>query len=160
MKLRRRIRRGMTMSELLIVVVIAAIVFMLAIPKISISRDGAGRRAARSQLVAAFAATRSAALQKGKSASLALTSSTATVTVLTGLAGTQFTAWGPIDFTNTLGATIEALDGAATTISYNARGMLTPTPAGTLKYRLTVGTMKDTVCISTAGIIMPKGCKL
>jgi prepilin-type N-terminal cleavage/methylation domain-containing protein len=160
MNFRRRVRRGMTMSELLIVVAVAAIVFMLAVPKIAVTRDGAGRRAARSQLVAAFAATRSAALQKGKQASLALTPSTAKVTVLTGLAGTEFTAWGPIEFTSTLGAKIEALDGAATTISYNARGMLTPTPAGTLKYELTVGAMKDTVCISTAGIIMPKGCKL
>ena len=150
----------MTMSELLIVVAIAAIVFMLAIPKIAVSRDSAGRRAARSQLVAAFAATRSAALQKGKTASLALTSGTATVTVLTGLAGTSFTTWGPIEFTSTLGATIEPLGGSATTISYNARGMLTPTPVGTLMYRLTVGAEKDTVCISTAGIIMPKGCKL
>src|SRR5689334_9187494 len=111
MKHRRRIRRGMTMSELLIVVAIAAIVFMLTVPKIAVIRDGAGRRAARSQLLAAFAATKGAALQKGKNASLALTSNTATVTVLTGLAGTAFTAWGPIEFTNTLGASIEALDG-------------------------------------------------
>ena len=102
----------MTMSELLIVVVIAAIVFMLAIPKIAVTRDGAGRRAARSQLIAAFAATRGAALQKGKSASLALTSSTATVTVLSGLASNEFTAWGPIDFTNTLGEPNVNLNGA------------------------------------------------
>ena len=150
----------MTMSELLIVAAVAALVFMIAIPKIAVTRDGAGRRAARQQLVAAFAATRAAALQKGKPSTLTLTSSTATVTVLTGLAGTEFTAWGPIDFTSTLGASIEALDGASNTISYNARGMLTPTPVGTLKYRLTVGAEKDTVCISSAGIIMPKGCKL
>ena len=150
----------MTMSELLIVAAIAGLVFMLAVPKIAVIRDGAGKRAARQQLVAAFAATRAAALQKGKSATLTLTSSTAKVTVLSGLAGAEVTTWGPIAFQSTLNATIAPLNGASNTISYNARGMLTPTPAGTLQYQLTVGTTKDTVCISTTGIIMPKGCKL
>lgn len=150
----------MTLTELLMVVAVAAIVFMLAVPKIAVMRDGAGRRAARQQLVAAFAATRAAALQKGKSATLTLTSGSATVTALSGLAGTEVTVWGPLAFDSTLNAKIEALDGASNTISYNARGILTPTPAGTLKYRLKVGTMQDTVCISPAGIILPKGCKL
>lgn len=150
----------MTLTELLMVVAVAAIVFMLAVPKIAVTRDGAGRRAARQQLVAAFAATRAAALQKGKSATLTLTSGSAKVTAQSGLAGTEVTVWGPLAFDSTLNAKIEALDGASNSISYNARGMLTPTPAGILKYRLKVGTLQDTVCISPAGIILPKGCKL
>lgn len=142
------------------VVAIAAAVFALAVPKIGDARDGASRRAARQELSAAFAATRAAALQKGKTATLTLTSNSATVNVLSGMAGASVTVWGPIRFNTSLNATIESLNGAPTSVQYNARGMLTPTPASTLKYRVTVGSKRDTVCISPAGIILPKGCQL
>ncbi len=150
----------MTLPELLIVVGIAAVLFALALPKIATARDGAAKRAARQELAAAFAATRAAALQKGKTATLTLTSTSASVAVLSGIAGTSVNVWGPIRFNTTLNASIEALSGAPTSVAYNARGMLTPTPAGTLKYRVTVGALKDTVCISPAGIILGKGCTL
>jgi prepilin-type N-terminal cleavage/methylation domain-containing protein len=153
-------RRGMSLPELLIVVVIAAALFAIAVPKIGAARDGASRRAARQELSAAFAATRAAALQKGKTATLTLTSTSATVAVQSGLAGNAVTVWGPIRFDKSLSATIEALNGAPTSVSYNARGLLTPTPVGTQKYRVTVGALRDTVCISPAGIILPKGCQL
>lgn len=142
------------------VVAIAAAVFALAVPKIGDARDGASRRAARQELSAAFAATRAAAMQKGKTATLTLTSNSASVAVLSGMAGTSVTVWGPIRFNTSLNATIEPLNGATTSIAYNARGMLTPTPVSTLKYRVTVGTKRDTLCISPAGIILPKGCQL
>ena len=70
------------------------------------------------------------------------------------------TVFGPIRFNTTLKATIEPLSGASSTISYNARGMLTPQAGATQMYRITVGTLRDTVCISPAGIIIPKGCQL
>lgn len=150
----------MTLPELLIVVAIAGTLFALAVPKIAGARDGAAKRAARQELSAAFAATRAAALQKGKTATLTLTSTSATVAVLSGMAATSTTVYGPIRFNTTLNATIEAMGGSPTSISYNARGLLTPTPAGTLRYKVTVGTQRDTVCLSPAGIILPKGCSL
>lgn len=156
----RSLPHGMTLVELLMVVAVAAIMFALAVPKFSAASNGASRRAARQELVAAFAATRAAALQKGKTATLTLTSSSATVSVLSGLNGTAVTVFGPIRFNTTLHATIEPLGGASSTISYNARGMLTPQSVATQMYRINVGALRDTVCISPAGIIIPRGCQL
>lgn len=160
MKTFRSSRRGMTLSELLIVVAIAGIMFALAVPKVAVARDGAARRAVRQELTAAFAATRAAALQKGRTATLTLTSVTALVQVPSGINGTVVTVYGPMRFDNTLSATIQALNGAPTSVTYNARGMLTPAGDGTLMYRMTVGTLSDTLCVSAAGIILPKGCQL
>ncbi len=156
----RSLPRGMSLAELLIVVALAGIMFAVAVPKFAAANNGASRRAARQELVAAFAATRAAALQKGKTATLTLTSSSATVSVLSGINGTAVTVFGPIRFNTTLKATIEPLGGAPSTISYNSRGMLTPLSNGTQMYRINVGALRDTVCISAAGIIIPKGCQL
>lgn len=150
----------MTLIELMIVLSITAIMVGFAAPGVFMARDSASRRSARQELAGAFAATRAAALQKGKIATLTLTSSSATVSVLSGIAGTAVTVLGPIQFNTSLLATIEPLDGAPAMISYNARGMLTPTPVGTQKYQVSVGYLRDTLCISPAGIILPRGCQL
>ena len=151
---------GFSLAEVLLVVVISGVMLSLALPAINTARDGAARRAARQQLSAAFAATRGAALQKGKSATLTLTAGTATVSVLSGIASTATTVLGPIRFDSTLNASIAALNGAPTTVAYSARGLLTPTPVSTQKYQISIGTLRDTVCVSPAGVILPKGCQL
>jgi hypothetical protein len=132
----------------------------LGFPKIAAARDGASRRAARQQLVTAIAATRAAAFQKGKIATLSLTSTSATVSVLSGLAGNAVTVMGPIRFNTSLGSTITPLSGAPPTVQFNSRGMLTPTPEAPLRYLIVTGTLRDTVCVSPIGVIMPKGCVL
>ena len=144
----------------MIVMAVSAIMVGFAIPNVFMARDTASRRAARQELAAAFAAARAAALQKGKLATLTLTTNSATVSVLSGIAGTAVTVLGPVQFNTSLMARIDALDGAPTTIQFNARGMMTPTPATTQLYQVSVGMLKDTVCISPAGIILPKGCQL
>lgn len=153
-------RHGASLAEVLIVVAIFAILFALVFPKIAAARDSASRRAARQELLASFAATRAAALQKGKTATLTLTATTATVTAQSGLAGNVVTLMGPVNFSTSLNSSITALSGSATTITYNARGLLTPTPSGNLMYRITTGAVQDTVCISPVGVILPKGCIL
>lgn len=160
MSLRLPNRRGMTLPELLIAVVIIGIIFAFSVTKMATASDSASRRAARQQFIAAFAATRAAALQKGKTATLTLTSTSATVAVQSGLAGNATTVWGPLEFNTALNVIIEPLGGATSTISYSSRGLLTPTPGGILRYRLTVGASRDTVCISAAGLILPRGCQL
>ncbi len=150
----------MSLIELMIVLAVSAIMVGFAIPNVFMSRDSSARRAARQELAAAFAATRAAALQKGKLATLTLTSNSATVSVMSGMAGSAVVVLGPVRFNTSLMALIDPLDGAPSTIQYNARGMMTPTPVSTQRYQVTVGMLKDTVCISPAGIILPKGCAL
>lgn len=155
-----RERRGVSLIEMLVVVSICALTTALVMPSITTARDNAGRRAAHQTLEGAVAATRAAALQKGKTATLTLANNTATVTVLSGVANSSVTVMGPVRFTPAFNATIEALNGSATTITYNSRGLLMPTPATPLIYRVKVGTTRDTVCVSAAGVILSRGCRL
>ena len=155
-----RERRGVTLIEMLVVVSICGLTTALVAPNLATARDGAGRRAAHQVLEGAIAATRAAALQKGKTASLTIANNTATVTVLSGMASSSVTVMGPVRFTSAFNATIEVLNGSTTTIAYNARGLLTPTPAGPLIYRVNVGATRDTVCVSPAGVILSRGCSL
>lgn len=156
------LRRGFTMIEILMVVAVLAIMYMIAIPKIGEIRSRSSLRAARQELASAFAAARAAALQKGKTSTLTLASNAATVTVLSGLAGTSVQVYGPVRLDKDLNSTLTALSSAPTTIQFDARGLITPVPVGVTayKYRLSTSTYSDTLCISPAGIIMPRGCAL
>ena len=156
----RQRRLGFTMLELMLVVATLAVVFTMVVPRMTIMRDGTALRAGRQQLSAAFAAARAAALQKVKPSTLTLTGNKASVTVLSGLSSTSVKVMGPIDLLNSVGVTLTPIGGAPTTVSYNARGLLTPIPAEVLKYRLSAGGRADTLCITPAGIILKKGCTL
>ncbi len=156
--LRRRL--GFTMIEVLLVVGVAAIMFALVIPRMTTLKSSTTLRAGRQQLTAAFAAARAAALQKGKTSTLTLTGSTARVSVMSGLNATSVNVFGPVRLDSDLGLTLSAISSAPTTIQFDSRGMLTPTPATTLKYRISFESVSDTLCISPAGVIMPKGCQL
>ena len=79
---------------------------------------------------------------------------------MSGLAGTSVKVLGPVDLLGSVGVSLTPIGGAPTTIAYNARGLLTPTPAGMLRYKLVAGTRADTLCVSPAGIILKKGCTL
>jgi Tfp pilus assembly protein FimT len=158
-----RQRAGYTMIELLLVVGTLAIVFALAAPRMTTIRESSSLRAGRQQLAAAFAAARSAALQKGKTSTLTLAGSVATVTVRSGLAGTTVQVFGPVRLDASLGITLEPLDDAPTVINYNGRGMMTNVMIEedeVFRYRLRYGTKSDTLCISTAGLILSKHCTL
>lgn len=148
------------MIELLLVVGILAAIFAITAPRLTTIRATTQLRAGRQQITAAFAAARVAALQKGKPATLTLSGNAATVSVLSGLSNTATAVFGPIRLDSALGVSVVALAGAPTTLRWNGRGLLTPAPAQTLRYQLTSGTKADTVCLSTVGLILPKGCVL
>lgn len=156
----KRERHGVSLIEMLVVVSICALTTALALPNLAAARDGAGRRAAHQVLEGAIAATRAAALQKGKTATLTIAANAATVTVLSGAANSSVTVMGPVRFSPTFNATIEVLNSSPTVITYNGRGLLTPTPFEPLVYRVKVGNSSDTVCVSPAGVILSRGCRL
>lgn len=156
--LRRRL--GFTMIEVLLVVGVAAIMFAMVVPRMTTIKTSTSLRAARQELTAAFAAARAAALQKGKTSTLTIDGSSARVSVQSGLNGNVVNVFGPIKLDTEFGVGLTALSGSPVTLNFDARGMLTPTPVATLKYKLSISSSSDTLCISPAGIIMPKGCQL
>ena len=156
----RRGRIGFTVIEMLLVVGTLAVIFLISAPRLSAIRATTQLRAARQQLTAVFAAARVAALQKGKPSTVVLAGNSATVTVLSGLNFAAVPVLGPIRLDSALGVSMTAVAGSPTTIRWSARGLLTPVPAQTLMYQLRVGSRVDTVCVSTVGLILPKGCAL
>lgn len=156
--LRRRL--GFTMIETLLVMGVAAILFALAVPQIARIKTSTTLRAGHQQLSAAFSAARSASLQKGKTSTLTLDGSTARVSVMSGLNATSVNVFGPVRLDGDLGITLTPIAGAPTSLQFDARGMLSPTPASVLKYQLSTSAGADTLCISPAGVILPVGCQL
>jgi prepilin-type N-terminal cleavage/methylation domain-containing protein len=152
-------RAGYTTIEMILAVVIMGVLFAIAMPRFTAMKTSTSLRAGRQQLGSMFATARAAALLKGKTAEINFTSSTVTVRVQSGLASSWVTVAGPMRF-DQLGLTFEALASSPMSVSYNARGLLSPTPAQDLQYRLTSASSSDTLCISRAGIIMQKGCTL
>lgn len=148
------------MIEVLLVVGVAAIMFAMVVPRMTTIKTSSSMRAARQELSAAFAAARAAALQKGKTSTLIIDGSSARVTVLSGLNGTVVSVFGPIKLDTEFGVVLTPLSSSPVSINFDARGQLTPTPASVLKYKLSMASSSDTLCISPAGIIMPKGCQL
>lgn len=158
-----RRRAGYSLVELLIVAASLAIVFAIALPRLSAIRESTTLRAGRQQLAAAFSSARSAALQKGKTSTLTIDGSSATVTVQSGLAGTAVRVFGPVRLDSALGITLEPLGNAPRTVNFNGRGMMTTVMTGAdevFRYRLRYGTLSDTLCVSTAGLILKKHCSL
>ena len=151
--------RGFTMIETLLVVTVLGIMTATAVPRIKEMSARSSLRAARQELTAAFAAARTAAFQKGKTATLTLASNTANVTVLSGLVGSSIQVFGPIKLDKALSVTLTPLSGAPTTVLFDSRGLVTPTPLGAVtKYKLAYKTYADTLCITGAGIILPRNC--
>lgn len=148
------------MIETLVVLSVLGLMYVLVGPRLSAIREQSSLRAARQELSSAIAMARAAALQKGKTATLTMSPISASVSVLSGLTGNPVQIYGPLLFNQQLNSTLSALDGAAMTVSFDARGLVTPMPAGISRYRLTSGTRADTICVSPAGIILPKDCQL
>lgn len=148
------------MIEIIMVVVIGGIILAIAGPRVSEANERAALRASRQVLSTAFASARAAAVQKGQEATLTLTSTSATVTVLSGLSQTEERILGPLSFDNSLGTTIVPLGGAPSTITFDVRGMASPRLDDITRYEIARPTHKDTLCVSATGFILQKDCQL
>lgn len=153
-------RRGFTLAEVLMVVVIMGILFVITVPKVTELKARTTLRASRETLSSAFATARAVALQKGKRSTLSLSGNTVGVTVLSGLTNTVTPVIRPLLFSSTYGTTVAAIGDAPTTMAFDARGLVTPVRATIAKYRISLGSFADTVCVSGAGVVLRRGCRL
>lgn len=160
MPVHHRARRGFSLIELLIVIAILSAVYYRLSPMISSIKARSALRATRQELTSAFASARDAALQKGRIATLSLTTSTASVTVVSSTTGNTVTLLGPLDFTQMHSTVLTALSSAPTTVSFDGRGLISPATSAIYKYRIAVSSWADTVCVNGAGIVLIRGCAL
>ena len=142
------------------VVAIMGTLFVITVPKITELKARTTLRATRETLEAAFATARASAMQKGKRSTLTLSGNTLGVTVLSGLTNTSTQVMRPLLFGSTFGTAVTAIGTAPTSIAFDARGLVTPVSATMAKYRISLGSYADTVCVTGAGVVIRRGCQL
>ena len=154
-----RSHRGYTLTEMLIVVSIVGLLTLFAVPKFSGLVERNKLTAAREELSSAIATARAAAIQKGRTATLFLSGNQMWVTVVTSSAGATTTIV-PVKSFSLYNVSVAPTDPAITSVTFDLRGYATPRLSATGIFRITGTSKKDSVCITTAGQIMPRSCSL
>ena len=155
-----RSRRGYTLTEMLIVVSVVGLLTLFSLPKFRGLVERNKLTAAREELAAAIATARAAAVQKGRTATLFLSGNQMWVTVVTNNAGSTTTIVPVKSFGTLYNVSVSPKDPALTSVTFDMRGFATPRLSQTGVFRMVRGTKKDSLCITTAGQLMPRGCSL
>lgn len=144
-------RYGFTLIEMMVVIAMISIMVAVATPRIRSLRDRSNLRAARDEVATAFALARSAAVQKGITATITLRGDSVSVV---NSSGQQVLA--PRALKNLYGATLQPA-AADQTIQFDARGFAMNRAAQT-SYTINAGSLSATVCISKLGLVTKMGC--
>lgn len=155
-----RSQRGYTLTEMLIVVSIVGLLTLFAVPKFSGLVERNKLTAAREELSSAIATARAAAIQKGRTATLFVSGNQMWVTVVTTSAGATTTVVPVKSFGTLYNVSVAPTDPGITSVTFDMRGFATPRLSSTGIFRITGASRKDSVCITTAGQIMPRSCSL
>ena len=147
---RPRARRGFSIVELLVVLIVSGVVMRMAMPRFAAMRDRMSLRSAKQQMAAYLVSARAAAIRRSTTAVFSVQNSTISARVKRP-DGTQSSLGGTVPLLSARGVTVSPGGGAtADTIVYDSRGMAT-TPAHT--YVLTRNSKKDSICVSRLGLI-------
>jgi Tfp pilus assembly protein FimT len=138
-------------------VVIVGSLTLFALPKFSGLVERNRLSAAREEIAAAIATARAAAVQKGRTATIRISGNKMWVDVVTSSAGTTTTVVPLKSFSSLYNVSVAATD---TSITYDMRGFATPRLSSTGIFRIVGSSRRDSVCITTAGQIMPRSCSL
>jgi Tfp pilus assembly protein FimT len=142
---------------LLIVVSVIGLLTLFSIPKFSRLVERNKLSAAREELSAAIATARAAAVQKGRTATLFLSGNQMWVTVVTSNSGATTTIVPVRSFSTLYNVSVTA---SSPTLTFDMRGFANPRLATIGKFVISGASKKDSVCITTAGQIMPRSCSL
>ena len=147
-------RRGFTLIETLIVIVVAGLMMAAGFPRLRQAMISTNLRSARNELAALHTQARAVAVERGRSSAIWITGNSAVVVVTpraVALAGsTHDTIGGVHNFMTEFGATL-AVTGDP--IGFDPRGVGTNT--GTASLTLTKGSHTKTLTISAFGRLQP-----
>lgn len=146
----KKVRAGMTLVEILIVVAIMSIVLAMALPKAGNMNDRNQMRSAKDGISARIATARAAAIGTGKTATFYLAADSMRYTTGSGAAETA--KGTTISLSRQFGVTVTS---PAVTIAFDGRGM---TSGSGQKVTFTRGSLTDSLCISPIGLINRHGC--
>src|ERR1051325_289226 len=139
---RRSARRGFSLPEMLMVMVIAAISMRIALPKIAGMRDKSNLRTAKQAVMAEIANARAAAIRRSAVATFNLAGDSVYAT--TTISGTTANVRKPIRIDRTWNVTVRVSPGGGATdnIAFDPRGFATNL-TGTRIYKFTRNSTTD-----------------
>ena len=144
-------RSGFTLLEVMMVMVMAALIIAMAVPKFGQLRESGRMKAARTQMISTLSTARAAAIQNGRPARW-IRIGDQVIVQTTNNAGNFTTFMKPVDF-NT--AYKVSLNSTSSLVNYDARGFAT----GANNFRVYIrGATVDSICITNAGAVLLRGC--
>lgn len=156
-------RRGFTLPEMMIVVVMIGILTMIGVPKFKIARDRSNVQALRGQVESMIASARASAIHKGRLSAFHINGDSMSVWTQNPTTG----AWDlqvPWRNYKRVYPYVQIQSGGAGwwSVYYEPRGLTWSgaRPPSMLVFRMVGQTRRDSVCVSRLGHILPRGCKL
>ena len=148
---RLHVRRGFSIIEMLIVLIISGLVMQMALPRFAAMRDRMALRAAKQQIGAYLVTARAVAIRRSRTSTFRISGSTAWVTAAKS-DGTDSLVARNVQLLSSSGVTVTKGGSTnADSVRYDPRGMAMLNSART--YVLTRNSLKDSICISRLGLI-------
>jgi prepilin-type N-terminal cleavage/methylation domain-containing protein len=146
-------RRGFTLIELLMVITIVGVLLGLVVPRYGRISAAMQVHSAKQQIATLLSQGRATAIQTDQTVKVARS---ANVISLIAVSSTGSSVISQTDLGSQFGVTVSA---TKDTITYDSRGMVTGNSA-TLKYVVTNGDTRDSVCLMALGKVTRTGCSL
>jgi prepilin-type N-terminal cleavage/methylation domain-containing protein len=146
-------KSGFSLIEVLVVIVIASVLMAIVVPRYGSIVGAMNLRSAKQEIAAVMAQARGTAIQTGRT--VRVVRSTNLVSLITDVGA------GPVivtqlDLGSQFGVTVSS---TTDTVAYDSRGLVIGN-SGTIKFVVSKGTARDSMCLMALGKISPTGCSL
>ena len=156
-----RNRKGVTLFEIMTVIVLSAIMLTVAIPRITRSKRSASMQSARTQVESYISVARAIAVRNGGKTQLIRSGNMLYVQADTGTG--WVTVVRPVELDQVSGVSLGTTI-TSNTIAFDARGMATNLSASGEKFYITSTTygttLKDSICVTRFGALLDRNCGL
>ena len=152
-----RRRSGVTLLELMVVIILIAAITTLGLPKLAGGKEKANVRAAKDQVISQLATARAASIRRGLATRFHAENGAVWITVQNAPADPNFTQLGSRqELGEMLGVTLN-VSANADTIQFDGRGFA-KLAGGSGKIRVANGVTQDSVCVTRLGAVLKGGC--
>jgi prepilin-type N-terminal cleavage/methylation domain-containing protein len=148
-----QLKRAFTLIEVLMVITIVGILLGVVVPRYGAISAGMSVHSAKQELGSMLAQGRATAIQTDQTV---LVVRTGNVMSLIGVNASASTIISQRDLGSQFGVTVSA---SRDTVTYDSRGMVTGN-SSTLKFVVTNGSTRDSVCLMALGKVTRTGCSL
>ena len=149
-----RNRKGYTLTEMLVVLVVFGVVTGLSIPRLQGVNSSAAVKSGRMATASYLAQARSIAIQRGREARFVRSGNTISVTVDS--SGTQVVYARARNLNNANGLTLTSTQDL---ISFDPRGYAIGV-GSTQRFTMVRDGIRDSVCVTKLGKVIARGCSL